>query len=283
MMTSLQKPLSARIKPIRSKGMIDSNSLKNSVKSVLEALSPVRIQALAIIFASATKAMSGWWEPRPCLLGLYPLATPSWFPWRVRTVESRSMVILSSFSWENQKRLMAGNTLSLRSMSNFLKKRVNVLWEPIPFFQPKILCTTLSFRSVPEWAKRVAPKMVLTINPSARSTESYPRFEPGMGKSRFSSLRNAFNPLRRYVSSINLSPPQGDTCLSVKSYAIPFIYRVNQLLLIYTKGNKGLQMLFISKGLVKYTPYVIAPRWQSWHPALFSSYPVVVSTGHHSF
>src|ERR1035438_7991557 len=36
------------------------------------------------------------------------------------------------------------------------------------------------------------------------------------------------------------------------------------------------------KGLVKYTPYVIAPRWQSWHPALFSSYPVVVSTGHHS-
>src|SRR4030042_6951002 len=221
--------------------MIVSNSLKNPSNSLLATVSPVRIQALATIFNSATNAINGWCDPRPGFLGLYPTTTPSCMPWRTRTVESKSMVSLSNLTWSNQKRFIAGKILSFRSLSNFLKNRLKVLWLAMPRCQSKIRCTTLSYRKVPACYNRVAPNMTLTIKPSIKSTGEYPRLDPGTGKSGHSFSKKALNPDLRYTSSISRRPPQGDTSLSVNSYINPLIFWVNWSNQDSSNINKGLR------------------------------------------
>jgi len=159
--------------------------------------------------------------------------------------------------------LMAGNTLPLRSWSKRLKNRLKVLWLAISLSQPNMRSITSSRRRVPECDNLVAPKMVLTIKPSARSTELYPRLDPVVGKFWHSSSRYCFNPLRRYVSSISRRPPHGETSLSVKSYGNPFILWVKSPIVLnpkYCKGYRGFQIRLMNKLDLKLYNYPQFPQ-----------------------
>jgi len=65
----------------------------------------------------------------------------------------------------------------LTLLVEFFEKPVKSALVAIPLFQPNMRWINSLWRRVPECASLVAPRMGLTINPLARSTELYQQLE----------------------------------------------------------------------------------------------------------